>query len=157
MSYISHSTYNIPWNHTFPDINRTNFWVLNIGRKEPTTVQQVLEDISSHQLTGKFNRVHVIIAFRKKNISRTNLQENISILNQVRHIQEISNKLIGLTLKKTPDRIGDVFKIPLISDWYDSIFQMMRKWQNPQHLLHHFYVLYYHQIQKYSDPGYILG
>ena len=66
----------------------------------------------------------------------------------MRHIQEIGNKLIGLPLKKTPDRIGDVFKIPLISDWYDSIFQMMRKWQNIQHSVHHFDVLHYHQINN---------
>ena len=47
MSYISQSTNNSPWNHEFTAINRTNFWIIRIVRKEPTTVQQVLESISS--------------------------------------------------------------------------------------------------------------
>ena len=35
-------------------------------------------------------------------------------------------------------------------------FQNMRKWQHPQDSVHHFYVPYYDQIQRYSDPEYIL-
>ena len=76
----------------------------------------------------------------------------------MRHIQKFCNKIISLTTKPpTPYHIGDVVKSPFISDWYDSIVQIMRKWKNPQHSVHHFYVIYYHQIPKYSDPGYILG
>ena len=33
MSYTSQSANNIPWNHAFLDINRTNFWILIIGIK----------------------------------------------------------------------------------------------------------------------------
>ena len=33
MSYISQSRSNIPWNHAFPAINRTNVWILIIVRK----------------------------------------------------------------------------------------------------------------------------
>ena len=43
MSYISQSLNNIPWNNAFPDINSTNVWILRIGIKEPTSVQQVLK------------------------------------------------------------------------------------------------------------------
>ena len=42
MPYISQSENIIPWNDAFPARNRTNFCILGIGRKEPTTVQQVL-------------------------------------------------------------------------------------------------------------------
>ena len=55
ISYISQSENSSPWNHECPDRNRTNVWILSIGRKEPTPVQQVLEVISSQQLTGKYN------------------------------------------------------------------------------------------------------
>ena len=47
MSYISQSTNISPWNHIFPVRNRSNFWILSIGRKEPTTFQQFLKAISS--------------------------------------------------------------------------------------------------------------
>ena len=33
MSYISHSTNNIPWNKAFPERNRTNVCILSIVRK----------------------------------------------------------------------------------------------------------------------------
>ena len=46
MSYISQSANNIPRNHSFPAINRTNVWMISIGRKESKTFQQVLETIS---------------------------------------------------------------------------------------------------------------
>ena len=63
---------------------------------------------------------------------RTNLQQNISILNQIRHIQYIGNKLISLTSKTTVTyHIGDIGNIPLVSDWYDSIFQTMIKRHTP--------------------------
>ena len=39
MSYISQSTNNSSCNHAFSDRNRTDFWILIIGRKYPTTVQ----------------------------------------------------------------------------------------------------------------------
>ena len=39
MSYISQSENNSPWNHACPVINRTNVWILSIGRKEPTSFQ----------------------------------------------------------------------------------------------------------------------
>ena len=91
MSYISQSTDNIPWNHAFPERNRNNVFILRIGIKEPTKAQQVLEATSSQQLTGKFNRVHVIKSRRYKNMTRKNIQENRSILNQIRHIQAIGN------------------------------------------------------------------
>ena len=57
----------------------------------------------------------------------------------------------------TPDHNGDVVKSPLRSEWYDSIFQTMKNWKNLQHSVHRFYILYYHQIQRYSDPEYLLG
>ena len=141
MPYISQSTNNIPGNHLFPDRNRTNVWILGIGRKEATAVQQVLEAISSHQLTGKWNIVHVITVRREKDIVRTNLQENRCIFNQIRYIQFIGNKLISRPKKSpTPDHIGDLVKIPLRYKFYDPIFQIMRKWKHPQHSVHHFYV-----------------
>ena len=63
--------------------------MLRIGRKEPTTVQKVLESISSQKITGKYNIVNVITARRDKDIFRTNIQENICILNQIIHIQAL--------------------------------------------------------------------
>ena len=82
-----------------------------------------MEAISIQQPTGKFNRVHIITSYRYKNIFRTNLQENRYILNQIISIQEIGKKIISLSKKPTKtDHIGDVIKISLGSDWYDSIF-----------------------------------
>ena len=51
--YISQSENNSPWNHVFPSRNRTNVWILRIGRKESTSESQFIEAISSNQLTGK--------------------------------------------------------------------------------------------------------
>ena len=65
-------TNKIPWNHDLPERNRNNVWILSIGRKEPTAVQQVLESISI-QLTVKYNKVRVITSRRDKGIVRTNL------------------------------------------------------------------------------------
>ena len=125
MSYISKSENNIPWNHTFPARNRTNFWIIRIGRKEPQTFQKCVEAISSQQLTGTCNRLNVIKACRDKDIIMTNLQENRRIFNKIRHITAIGNKLISLPTKPPiQDHIGYVFKIPLISEWYDSIFSI---------------------------------
>ena len=33
MSYISQSKNNSPWNHSFPERNRNNVWILSTGRK----------------------------------------------------------------------------------------------------------------------------
>ena len=97
--------------------------IFSIFIKEPRTVQQVLEATSSQKRTGKRNKVHVITSRRDNNIVIKNLQENRSTFNQIRHIEETGNKLISPPIKSpTPDHIGDVVKIPLISDWYDSTF-----------------------------------
>ena len=54
--------------------------------------------------------------------SQKNIQENRSIFNQIRHIQAIGSKLITITrIPPTLDHIGDLVKIPFISNWYDSI------------------------------------
>ena len=111
MSYISQLKKNSPRNHFFPSRNMTNFWILGIGRKEPTTFHFVLESISSQQLIGKCNRVHVITFRRYKDIIRTNLQGNICTFNQIRHIHYIEEKLSSLRTKlPTPYHIGDVVK-----------------------------------------------
>ena len=89
VSYIPQSTNNIPWNHAFPARNKTHFFMIRIGRKEPTTVQKVLESILSQKITGKYNIVNVITARRDKDIFRTNIQENICILNQIIQIQAL--------------------------------------------------------------------
>ena len=76
----------------------------------------------------KRNRVHVTTTSRDKDIIRTNIQENICIFNQIRHIQAIGNKLISLFTKPpTPVNIVDVVKTPLISEWYDSFFSNYKK------------------------------
>ena len=63
------------------------------------------------------------------------------------------NKIISLPTKPpSRDYIGDVIKSPIISEWYNLIFQTLRKLQDPQHSVHHFIVPYYQQIQKKSDP-----
>ena len=94
-----------------------------MGRKEPTSSQKVLEVISSQKLTGKCNRVNVITTHRDKDIIRTNLQENRCIFNPIRHIQAIGKNIISLPTKPpTPDHIVYVVNIPLVSEWYDSIF-----------------------------------
>ena len=55
-------------------------------------------------------------------------QENRFILNQIRHIQSIGNKLISLTTKYSkPDNIGDIVMSTLISDWHDSFFSNYEK------------------------------
>ena len=156
MSYISQSAENILRNNYLPDRNRNNFWILSIRIKEPKIIQQCLEAISSQQLMVKCNKVHVTIDHRDKNIFITNLQESRPIINQIRHIQDIGNKLIRLPTKPpTPYHIEDVAKSSLRYDCYDSIFQTMRKRKNLQHSVHHFYVIYYQQIQIYSDPEYM--
>ena len=67
--------------------------------------------------------IHSITAHIEENIVRANLQENISIFNQIIHIKAIGNKLIRLPAKPlTPENIRDVVKIPLRADWYYSIF-----------------------------------
>ena len=86
MSYISQSTHNSPCNHVLSSRNRDNFWILRIGIKKTTTIQQNLEAISGQQLIVKQNRVHVITARRDKDIVISNIQENRCILNKTRHI-----------------------------------------------------------------------
>ena len=87
--------------------------ILSIGIKEPTTTQQILEAIPGQQLTVKLNMVHTTAYLRDKNIVRTNIQENRSIFNQIRHIQAIRNKLTTLPTKPpVPDHISDVHKSP---------------------------------------------
>ena len=62
--------------------------------------------------------------------------------NQIRCTQEIGNKIIILPTKPhTPDHIVDLVKSTLRYDWYDSIFQITRKWHNPKNSMHHFYVI----------------
>ena len=76
----------------------------------------------------KCNRVHVITACRDKDIITTNIQENSSILNQIRHIQAIGNKLISIPKKSPePDHIEDVVDSPIRSECYDSIFSNYEK------------------------------
>ena len=99
MSYISQSTNNSPWNYFLPSRNGTNVFILVVGRKEPTKVQQFLEAISSQKLTVKLDRVHVITTRIDKEIIRTSIQENRCIFNQIIHIQSIGNKLISITTK----------------------------------------------------------
>ena len=70
MSHISHSTNNNQQNHYIQEINRTNFCILRIFIKEPTTAQQVLQYTLSQKLTGKYNRVLIVTARRYKNIFR---------------------------------------------------------------------------------------
>ena len=128
MSYISQSENKIPWNHVFPARNRTNVCILIIVRKEPATAQQFIKSIPSQKLTGKCNRVHVITTRRDKDITGTNIQEKRCILNQIRHVHTIVNKLIGLPTKTpTPDHIGDVVNILLRYEWYNSIFSNYEK------------------------------
>ena len=50
-------------------------------------------------------------------------QEKRSIFNKIRHIKAIVDKLISITKNNpTTYHIGDVFKISLHTEWYDSIF-----------------------------------
>ena len=142
MSYIYESENKIPWNHTFTARNRNNAWMIITGRNQPTTFQQVLEAISSQQLTGKYNKVHGITARRDKETIRTNIQENRCIFNEIRNIQAIGTNIIILPIKHpAPDHIVDMVKIPLRSECYDSIFQTMIKWRHPQQPVHLFTLL----------------
>ena len=72
ITYIPQSNRNIPWNRALHSRQRTNFWILSIWIKETTTVKQVMEVVSSQQLTVKFNKVHVIIARIYKGMLKTN-------------------------------------------------------------------------------------
>ena len=107
MSYVLQSTNNTPWYRKLPERNRTSLWIIRNKIKEPKSVQKEMESISSPQKTGRCNNIHVKM-FRK------NIQENISIFNQIRHIQAIEEKLIILpTNYPTTDHISDVFTITL--------------------------------------------
>ena len=49
-------------------------------------------------------------------------------MNQIIHMQYIGNKLINLpTQTPAPDHILDLVNIPLINDWYNSIFSNDKK------------------------------
>ena len=123
ISYVPQSTNNSPWNWTFPEINRTNVWIIIIWIKEPTSSKKVMESISVPYITFRWNIIHFITSHRNKNIFRTNPQENISIFNKIIHVQEIGKKLISLPIKSPPpNQIGDVVKSTLWDEWYDSIF-----------------------------------
>ena len=124
--------------------NRTNTWNLVIGRKATTTFKQFLEALSGQQLTRKCNRYQFVAAHRNNTIVRTNLQGNISIFNQISHIQAIGNKIISLPTKPlTPYNIGDVVKYPVQYDWYDSIFSNYDKMEKTTtHSMHYFYFNY---------------
>ena len=81
-----------------------------------------MEAVSSQQLPVKYNKVHVITACRDKYIIKTNLQENISIFNQINPIQAIGNKLVSLTTKPpTPDQISNrIVWINILKLWEDG-------------------------------------
>ena len=68
-----------------------------------------MRSISSQHITGKFIRINIITARRGKNILRINIQEIVSIFNQIRNIKSIGKKLISFPTKSpTPDHVGDV-------------------------------------------------
>ena len=116
MSYISQSENNSPWNHAFTDIKKTNLSILIVGIKEPTTVQQVLEDISSQKLTGKCNRVHVITNRRYEDTIKK-ISKKIDAYSIKSDTYRPLGEIISLYTKHpTPDHIGDVVNIPLISE-----------------------------------------
>ena len=56
MSFIPHPTKNSPWNHALTARYGPSFWILSVLRKEPKTVQQVIEYASSQQLTVKMQQ-----------------------------------------------------------------------------------------------------
>ena len=89
-----------------------------------------MEAVSSQKLSGKCNKVKVIIPCRYKSILIINLQKYIYLFNQIKHIQAIYNKFISLQTKlPTPDNIGDIAKNSLIAEWSDSIFENDKKWE----------------------------
>ena len=72
--------------------------------------------------------IHVITACSDKDITRDNLQTNRRIINQIRYIHAIGNKIISVSTKpKTPDHIGYVVNITLRFEWYNSIFSKYNK------------------------------
>ena len=73
MTYIYLSNNNSPCKIALPSRQINNVWVLSIGIKDPTTLQKVVEDVPSQQLTGKCNNIQVIIDQRHKTIMRRNL------------------------------------------------------------------------------------
>ena len=82
-----------------------------------------MQDISCQQLTGKLNSIHITIYRVYVHIFRKHIQDNRYIFNQIRHVQSIGNKLIGIPTKyTTSENIGDVFSSHLTSDLYYSLF-----------------------------------
>ena len=58
--------------------------------------------------------IHVITARSDTDITSKNLQENRRIINEIRYVHAIANKIISLPTKpKTPDHIWDVVKSTL--------------------------------------------
>ena len=70
MHYVSQSTNTSPWDREFTAGNIPNVSIVSIVRKNPTALQQVMEDKPSQQFTGICNRVHVIKSQRDKNVLR---------------------------------------------------------------------------------------
>ena len=68
MPYVYQPENNSPCTQTLPARNITNLCILIIGVNDPTTVQQVIESISSQNMTGLCNRIHSITAHRDNNI-----------------------------------------------------------------------------------------
>ena len=55
---------------------------------------------------------------------RKKLKEKRSMLNHIRHIQAIGNKMVSLpTNPPAPDHIGDILKSTIRSKIYNSIFE----------------------------------
>ena len=111
MTYISQSNNNSQQNRAFPEIQRTNAYIISVWIKEPTTVKEAMEAVPSQQLTGKCNKIHVIKSLRDRSILRKNFQRNRSIFNHIRHIQSMGNTVIILPTKPTTqDHIGNAKK-----------------------------------------------
>ena len=151
MSYITRSINNIPWNNYFLGTNKTDVWILSIDRKESTTVQNVLEAILSQKLTVKWKGIQVITSRIYQDILITNIKSNRCIFNQIRHTQDIRNKLVSIT-KNLQHHIILEIQSKALSDLNNmtQCFQTIRKWQYPKYSVHHFYLPCYHQTKRYS-------
>ena len=80
----------------------------------------VVKYVYSKQITGKCNKFHVITVCRDKIMPRKKLKENTSILNHIRYIQAIGNKMNSLpTNPPAPDHIGDILKSTIRSKLYN--------------------------------------
>ena len=112
MSYVYQSADNSPCHCVFTARNKPNVWMLRIGRKinnSSTYPGNYIKPTTHRQC----NRVNVIKYRRGRNIVTTNIQGNIPVFSEIRHIQEIGNKLISLTTEPPTHHIGDLIKIPI--------------------------------------------